>query len=68
MNIPPSEEVLRNEIAIDVILWCNRYALTLIEQHEPTASAAVQLMGQNLARHIMEDRCFPISSFGSPTD
>lgn len=68
MTTPPSEEVLRNEIATDVILWCNRYALTLIEMKEPTASAAVQHMGQNLARFILENRCFPTYSFGSPTD
>jgi len=68
MNTPPSEEVLRNEIAIDVILYCNQYAVTLIDQQQPTASAAVQLMGQNLARHILEDRCFPTYSYGSPTD
>lgn len=68
MNTPPSEEVLRNEIAIDVILYCNQYAVALIEQHEPAASAAVQLMGQNLARHILEDRCFPNYSCGSHSD
>lgn len=66
--IPPSEEVLRQEIAIDIILWSNQYAVALIEQQEPTASAAVQLMGQNLARHILEERCFPNYSSGSPTD
>ena len=66
--IPPSEEVLRQEIAIDVILYCNQYAVALIDQKEPAASAAVQLMGQHLARHILEERCFPTYSSGSPTD
>lgn len=59
----PSEEVIREEIAVDVILWCNEYALHLADQHEPAAAAAINLMGKHLARRILEERC---STSGSP--
>lgn len=55
--MPASEEVVRQNIAVDVLLWCNEYALALMEQNEPTAAAAVNLVGKHLARRIMEERC-----------
>lgn len=57
----PSEEVVREEIAIDVILWCNEYAIALANGDEPAAAAAVNLMGKHLAKRILEARCQPNS-------
>lgn len=62
-KVNPSEEVVREEIAVDVILWCNEYAQALAEGDEPAAAAAVNLMGKHLAKRILEDRC---STYGSP--
>lgn len=59
---PPSEEVLREEIAVDVLLWCNEYALALHEQTEMAAAAAVNLMGKHLAKRILEARTWHQSS------
>ena len=60
--LPPSEEVLREEIAIDVILWCNEYALALHEASEVAAASAVNLMGKHIAKRILENRSWNPSS------
>ena len=61
-TVNPSEEVVREEIAVDVILWCNEYAVALAERDEIAAAAAVNLMGKHLAKRILEARCNPSSS------
>lgn len=61
--IPPSEELVREEIAVDVLLWCNEFAVTLYDRDEPAAAAAVNLMGKHLTKRILEGRC---STYGSP--
>lgn len=53
----PSEELVREEIATDILLWCNEYALALHERDENAAAAAVNLMGKHLAKRILERRC-----------
>lgn len=62
-KVNPSEEVVREEIAVDIILWCNEFAKTLYDRHEPAAAAAVNLMGKHLAKQILEGRC---STYGLP--
>ena len=62
-----TEADIRADIAIDVVIWCNAYAVTLYEQNEVAAAAAINLMGKHLARQIMEDRCSkPYSPPSSP--
>ena len=67
-QVNPSEEIIRHEIAIDVILWANEYAVTLAKSDEMAASAAVNLLGKHLAKYIMETRCYKPSSFPLSSD
>ena len=66
--VNPSEEIIRHEVAIDVIIWSNEYAVALASIDEMAAAAAVNNLGKHLAKHIMEGRCSKPSSFQSFLD
>lgn len=61
--VNPSEEVIRQEIAVDIVLISNKYAVELNDMDEPTAAYAVARIGKHLAQKILEERC---STYGLP--